>query len=114
MPDGRGRAARPARPSRPALKRVAGVGSEPPAPKTTLVVKTVGQLDRREGVVRSVAAAVARAVPGNRSFCDEVVTAFAEAFNNIAIHGYRGREPGPVEVEILASGDEVTVILRDW
>src|SRR5262249_50811236 len=49
-----------------------------------------------------------------REFDNEVVSAFGEAFNNIAIHGYRGRNPGEVEIEIDPRKDGIRIELRDF
>lgn len=46
-------------------------------------------------------------------FDSQVVSAFGEAFNNIAIHGYRGLPPGQVHVEIDAEGDDLVIRMRD-
>jgi serine/threonine-protein kinase RsbW len=46
-------------------------------------------------------------------FDDKVVSAVGEAFNNVAIHGYRGRTPGNVELELELTGDDVTIRLLD-
>ena len=46
-------------------------------------------------------------------FDDKVVSAVGEAFNNVAIHGYRGRAPGNVEVELELIGNGVRIRLLD-
>jgi serine/threonine-protein kinase RsbW len=46
-------------------------------------------------------------------FDDQVVSAFGEAFNNVAIHGFRGCEPGVIEIEIEVGDDFITVRLID-
>jgi serine/threonine-protein kinase RsbW len=46
-------------------------------------------------------------------FDSEVVSAFGEAFNNIAIHGYAGGPPGDIEIEIEIEVDAITIRLRD-
>lgn len=46
-------------------------------------------------------------------FDDKVVSAVGEAFNNVAIHAYRGRSPGAVELELELSEDAVTIRLSD-
>ena len=43
-----------------------------------------------------------------------MVSAVGEAFNNIAIHGYKGRDPGVVEIEVAATADQLSVELRDY
>lgn len=47
-------------------------------------------------------------------FDDQVVSAVGEAFNNVAIHAYRGRSPGTVELELDIGEDAVTIRLLDW
>ena len=42
-----------------------------------------------------------------------VVSAFGEAFNNVAIHSYRGSK-GDLEVEIEIEGDRITIRLIDF
>jgi serine/threonine-protein kinase RsbW len=46
-------------------------------------------------------------------FDDKVVSAVGEAFNNVAIHGYRGRRPGNVELELAQLPDSIRVRLFD-
>jgi serine/threonine-protein kinase RsbW len=46
-------------------------------------------------------------------FDDKVVSAVSEAFNNVAIHGYRGRPPGSVEIELELIQNGVTIRLLD-
>lgn len=55
-----------------------------------------------------------RDVTRERRFMSELVSAVSEAFNNIAIHGYRGREPDVVQVEIAIEPEWMTVELRDF
>jgi serine/threonine-protein kinase RsbW len=50
----------------------------------------------------------------NRDFDHQIISAFGEAFNNVAIHSYRGHAPGEVEVEVELGTSHVTVRLRDW
>jgi serine/threonine-protein kinase RsbW len=38
-------------------------------------------------------------------FVTEVVSAFSEAFNNLALHGYRDMPPGRIDIEIIAVAD---------
>lgn len=46
-------------------------------------------------------------------FDDKVVSAVGEAFNNVAIHAYRGRSAGAVELELDVGEDAVTIRLCD-
>ena len=49
----------------------------------------------------------------NNEFDHQVVSAFGEAFNNAAIHSYRG-ESGDVDMEIDVGEDRITIRMRDW
>jgi serine/threonine-protein kinase RsbW len=78
-----------------------------------------GILDHRDVALRTVSAACRLPFRGSRGdrfqeFRSHVVSAVGEAFNNIAIHGYRGRAPGIVEIEVAASQDELSVEMRDY
>lgn len=46
-------------------------------------------------------------------FDDKVVSALGEAFNNVAIHAYRGVAVGPVDLEIEASAEGITLRMSD-
>jgi serine/threonine-protein kinase RsbW len=51
----------------------------------------------------------------NATWDNEVVSAFGEAFNNAAIHSYRGTsKPGDVEIEVDATADRITIRLIDF
>jgi serine/threonine-protein kinase RsbW len=50
----------------------------------------------------------------DKDFDHQVVSAFGEAFNNVAIHSYRGGAPGDVEVEVDAGPSHITIRMRDW
>src|SRR6478735_2923053 len=78
-----------------------------------------GKLGYRDVVLRVVTAAC-RHVRGmalgkqepsreQHDFDDKVVSALSEAFNNVAIHAYRGMTPGLVELEIEASAEGITL-----
>ncbi|MCC6557018.1 MAG: ATP-binding protein [Polyangiaceae bacterium] len=43
----------------------------------------------------------------------QTVSAFGEAFNNIAIHGYRGGPPGDVDIEIESDEEGIEIRLMD-
>jgi serine/threonine-protein kinase RsbW len=82
-----------------------------------------GSLGYRDVVLRVVTAAC-RVVRGmamgkqepsreGHEFDDKVVSALGEAFNNVAIHAYRGVTPGAVELEIQASAEGITLHMSD-
>ncbi|MSP62759.1 MAG: ATP-binding protein [Myxococcales bacterium] len=77
-----------------------------------IYVRIPGNLRYRDLAVRAVAAASKLVGTGDRHFDDEVVSAFGEAFNNIALHGYRDHQ-GEVEIEIEVGADWLTIHLRD-
>ncbi len=49
----------------------------------------------------------------SHEFDDKVVSAVGEAFNNVAIHGYRGLTRGAVELEILLAAEGITIHMAD-
>lgn len=85
-------------------------------------LRVPGLLKYRDLAVRTVAAVCklawdergqgARRPAGN--FDEEVVSAFGEAFNNVAIHGYRNRPAGDVEIELHLAMDRLTIRLIDY
>jgi serine/threonine-protein kinase RsbW len=48
-----------------------------------------------------------------REFDDQVVSAVGEAFNNVAIHAYRDRPAGIVQLEIEIDPKRITIRLKD-
>jgi serine/threonine-protein kinase RsbW len=51
-------------------------------------------------------------MPGSQ-FTDHVVSAVGEAYSNIVLHGYAGREPGSIEMQIENSSEGMRVMMRD-
>lgn len=51
--------------------------------------------------------------PDGPAFEAQVVSAFGEAFNNIAVHAYRNGEPGPVHVEVDWDDAKLVITLID-
>jgi serine/threonine-protein kinase RsbW len=82
----------------------------------------LGRLQHRDIVLRSVAAAckLVRKDPDQTAgaewhqFQMQVVTAVSEAFNNIVLHAYAGREDGIIEMDIRTSHNQISVELRDF
>src|SRR5688572_27830208 len=81
-----------------------------------------GTLLYRDIVLRVVASACRLVKPlsskqepsrDSAEFADKFVSAVGEAFNNVALHAYRGRPVGPVELELEVEGDRLTVRLFD-
>ncbi len=77
-----------------------------------VLVRIPGTLRYRDLAMRAVAAASKLVGTGDRVFDDEVVSAFGEAFNNVAIHSYRDRA-GEVEIQIDVASDHLTIRLLD-
>ena len=77
-----------------------------------------GSLEFRDLAIRVVAAACKLVTAGDSraraSFDDQVISAFGEAFNNAAIHSYKGRPLGAVEIEIDVGPDRVTLRISDY
>jgi serine/threonine-protein kinase RsbW len=83
-------------------------------------LRVPGSLAYRHLALRVVAAACKMAAPrrvengslalSEEEFEAQAVSAFGEAFNNIAIHGYRGSAPGDVDIEI--ESDEGGIVIR--
>ena len=83
-----------------------------------------GSLPYRDVVLRAVASACRRVRPPTQEqeisrepaaaeFESKVLSAVTEAFNNVAIHAYRGRPAGPVDVELEPTDYGVTIRLMD-
>lgn len=62
--------------------------------------------------LRSRAAAIARAAGADEQTVRDVRLAINEALANVHAHAYEGRE-GPVEMDIVSTDDELTVVVRD-
>ena len=89
-------------------------------PESSLIrMQMLARLQYRDLVLRSVAAACklvspAGENPGWPEFRLQVVTAVGEAFNNLVLHSYAGRDDGIVEIDIQTSPDRISIQLRDW
>jgi serine/threonine-protein kinase RsbW len=78
-----------------------------------------GTLSHRNVAMRTISAACRLAFKdGNgrrfQEFRNHVVSALSEAFNNVAIHGYGGREPGVVQIEVTVTAETLQIELRDY
>jgi len=82
----------------------------------------LGRVQHRDIVLRAVSAAckLVRQGPGESNdaewndFRMQVVTAVSEAFNNIVLHAYAGRDDGIIEMNIRTSRDHISIELRDF
>jgi serine/threonine-protein kinase RsbW len=81
--------------------------------ESTIRAEFPGSIRYRDLAVRMVTSAV-RFVTTSGSFRDQVISAFGEAFNNVALHGYRGRPPGDIRLEIDVAANVITIRLMDY
>lgn len=71
-------------------------------------------------VLRTVSAACKLVMPKSRArksqfseFTHHIVSAVSEAYNNIVLHGYAGREPGPIQIHIENCPEWMRVMIKD-
>jgi serine/threonine-protein kinase RsbW len=71
-------------------------------------------------VLRTVSAACKLVMPEasrggslHATFSGHVVSAVGEAYNNIILHGYAGRDPGPVQVQIENCPEWIRITIKD-
>ncbi len=92
-----------------------------PEPSGRIGLRVPGAIAYRHLAIRLVstackmaidAEAVDREVDGD-GFEPEVVSAFGEAFNNVALHGHRGLAPGPVQIEVGWDEEKLTITMID-
>jgi serine/threonine-protein kinase RsbW len=82
-------------------------------------LSVLGILEHRDIVLRAVSAAckLVTGHPGGPTWQDfqaQVVSAVSEAFNNLVLHGYRGRRDGRVDILIRPGRGQIQLELRDW
>ncbi len=80
---------------------------------TRVSLRLPAALGYRPVAIDLVSALIQQVEQADREFRNEVVTAFGEAFNNIVLHGYRGRTDGLLEVEAEMTADRITLRLID-
>jgi serine/threonine-protein kinase RsbW len=77
-----------------------------------------GLIAFRDVVLRTTSAACKLVASGSperdQLFATHVVSAVGEAFNNIALHGYRGRPPDVVRVALEVASGCLRVTLEDF
>ena len=86
---------------------------------TAIHLKVVGQLAQRDVALKTVAEACrvvlrTRRTANRRRLLHSVISAVGEAFNNIAVHGYRGARPGMVEIDVIVDRGRLAVEMRDY
>lgn len=70
-------------------------------------------LEYRAVAIDLVSALIGHIEGADAAFRHELTTAFGEAFNNVAIHGYRGRSDGMLEMEAEIGPGHITLHLMD-
>ena len=87
-----------------------------------IYLRVPGQLAYRELATRAVAFACKHARSDGTSdngegldedFSYEAVSAIGEAFNNVVLHGYAGRPPGDVTLQVETLDDRLVVQMLD-
>jgi serine/threonine-protein kinase RsbW len=81
-------------------------------------LRVPGSLGYRHLAIRLVTTACKMALEAELDGADpdfepEVVSAFGEAFNNVAVHGYRDIEPAPVQIEVAWDADQLAITMID-
>jgi serine/threonine-protein kinase RsbW len=64
-------------------------------------------------VFRSFVEEACRRAGADESTCFDVKLAVDEACSNLVMHGYAGREPGPIRVSFALDRDEIVVTILD-
>jgi serine/threonine-protein kinase RsbW len=79
-----------------------------------------GKIECRDMVLRTVSAACKLIIPDTRTgksrhseFTAHVVSAVGEAYNNIVLHGYAGRAPGTVQLQIENACGWMRIMIKD-
>lgn len=88
-------------------------GTSGAAHPTRVALRFPAALANRPVAIALVSALVQQVERADRDFRNEMVTAFGEAFNNIVIHGYRGRPDGMLDIEAEMTADQMTLRLVD-
>jgi serine/threonine-protein kinase RsbW len=80
---------------------------------THWALRVRASLDHRALAIHFVETVIGHIPAADRTFRDEMITAFGEAFNNVVLHGYGDRTDGMLEVEADLRADELTLRLID-
>jgi serine/threonine-protein kinase RsbW len=76
-------------------------------------LKVSADFECRSVAVDLVFALVKQVDRADLAFCNEMVTAFGESFNNILAHGYQARSGGVIDVEAEILGDRIVLRIID-
>lgn len=85
-----------------------------------ICLEVPGKIECRDMVLRTVSSACKLIIPDTAArsshyseFTAHMVSAVGEAYNNIVLHGYAGREAGSVRVQIENCSEWMRVIIKD-
>lgn len=85
-----------------------------------ICMEVPGRIECRDMVLRTVSSACKLVMPDVRTrgprkfeFTDHVVSAVGEAYNNIVLHGYAGREPDSIHIQIENCPGWMRVTIKD-
>lgn len=96
-----------------AAKTTTDSGTDHASNVTRVSLRFSALLSYRPVAIDLISALIEHADGADRDFRNEMVTAFGEAFNNIVIHGYRGRSDGMLDIEAEMGPDQVRLCLSD-
>ena len=54
-----------------------------------------------------------RSAGADDSLCFDLKLAVDEACSNLVVHGYQGRDPGPIKLSFAIDGDEIVITISD-
>jgi len=85
-----------------------------------ICLEVPGIIECRDMTLRTVSAACKLVMPDPRTrearhseFITHIVSAVGEAYNNIVLHGYAGREPGTIHMQIENCFEWMRVMIKD-
>jgi len=88
--------------------------------RNLICLEVPGIIECRDIALRTVSSACKLAMPKPRmrdsrysEFVTHIVSAVGEAYNNIVLHGYAGREAGRIQLEMENSREWMRIIIKD-
>lgn len=85
-----------------------------------ICLEVPGRIECRDMVLRTVAAACKLVMPDAHikgslyaEFTHRIVSAVGEAYNNIVLHGYAGREPDSIHMQIENCAEWIRITIKD-
>ena len=90
-----------------------GTSGEGEPTVTRVSFRLQASLAYRSLAIALVSTLVEHVKTADRSFRNDITTAFGEAFNNVVIHGYKNRTDGMLDVEAELGPEHMTLKLMD-